>query len=77
MKGPTIRENGTPSLSADSPGGEETDYDHWDKSGETPERNVLRNFHAAVFGKSGKDGKDAAEGRYPRPRHPHERGNGR
>ena len=25
MKGPTISENGTPSLSADAPGGEETD----------------------------------------------------
>jgi hypothetical protein len=40
------------SLSADAPGGEETDEDQWDKSGETPERNVLRNFHAAVLGKS-------------------------
>ena len=52
LKGPAISENGTPSLSADAPGGEETDQDQWDKSGETPERNVLRNFHAAVLGKS-------------------------
>ena len=52
MKDPAISKNGTPSLSADAPGGEETDEDQWDKSGETPERNVLRNFHAAVLGKS-------------------------
>ena len=65
------------SLSADAPGGEETDKDQWDKSGETPERNVLRNFYAAVFVKSGEVGNDAAEGRSQRHRHPHERGNGR
>ena len=75
MKDPAISENGTPSLSADAPGGEETDQDQWDKSGETPERNVLRNFHAAVFGKSGEVGNDAAEGRSQRHRHPHESGN--
>ena len=39
--------------------------------------NVLRNFHAAVFGKSGEVGNDAAEGRSQRHRHPHERGDGR
>ena len=77
MKVPAISENGTPSISADAPGGEETDQDQWDKSGETPERNVLRNFHAAVLGKSGEVGNDAAEGRSQRHRHPHERGNGR
>ena len=61
VKVPAISENGTPSLSADAPGGEETNQDQWDKSGETPERNVLRNFHSAVLGKSGEVGNDAAE----------------
>ena len=61
-KGRVNSENGTPSLSADAPGGEETDQDQWDKSGKTPERNVLRNFYAAVFGKSREVGNDAAEG---------------
>ena len=61
-KGRINSKNGTLSLSADSPGGEETDEDQWDKRGETPERNVLRNFHATVLGKSREVGNDAAEG---------------
>ena len=67
----------TASLLADTPCSEETDQHQRDKSGEAPERNVLRNFHAAVLGKTGEVGNDAAEGRSQRHRHPHERGNGR
>ena len=47
MKGPTISENGTPSLPADAPGEKEAYQHQGDKSGEAPKRNVPRNDDAA------------------------------
>ena len=47
MKGPTISENGTPSLPADAPCEKETYQHQRDKSGEAPKRNVPGDYDAA------------------------------
>jgi len=49
MKGPTISENGTPSLPADAPCEKETYQHQRGKSGEAPESYVLGNGDTACF----------------------------
>ena len=74
MKGPTISENGTPSLPADAPCEKETYQHQRGKSGEAPKRDILSNFHAAVLRKSGEVGDNSAQGRSQRHCHAQESG---